>query len=82
MIFEMMTCIPSVSIIPSLNYYCIKDGYSEIDLGYKKYEDGKIKTDMWKIKRLALTNHSCQGRMPSKAMTDVRSFNTSMLSNY
>lgn len=39
MILEMMTCLPIqalVSIIPSLNYYCIKDGCSETDLGYKK----------------------------------------------
>ena len=41
----MMTCLPiqaSVSVIPSLDYDCIKDGYSETDLGYKKQKNGKI----------------------------------------
>lgn len=49
MSFEMMICIPiqdSVSIVPSLNYYCIKDGCSETDSGYKKYKERGIQTHL------------------------------------
>lgn len=44
----MKTYVPiqaSVSILPSLNYYCIKDECSEIDLDYKRFENGKIQTN-------------------------------------
>ena len=45
----MMTYVPtraSFSAISSLNYYCTKDERSEIDLGYKRYENGKIQTHL------------------------------------
>lgn len=57
MILEMMTCLPiqaSVSVIPSLDYDCIKDGYSETDLGYKKQKKWENSNAFVKYKQILI----------------------------